>query len=70
MNTKRKPSIAEPRHEKSFMTVSEAARYMGVGKKIIYQLLEFGELEAIRERSAILVAKASMDDFRSSGKLT
>ena len=30
------------------MTVSEAARYMGVGKKIIYQLIEFDEIRAVR----------------------
>ena len=29
------------------MTVSETAQYMGVGKKIVYQLIEFGELKAV-----------------------
>ena len=53
-----------------FLTVSEAAKYMGVGKKIIYQLIEFGELEAVRERSAVMIAKNSLDAFRRSGKLT
>jgi excisionase family DNA binding protein len=53
-----------------FMTVSQAARYMGVGKKIIYQLIEFDEIRAVRERSAVLVEKKSLDEFRASGKLT
>jgi len=52
------------------MTVSQAARYMGVGKKIIYQLIEFDEIRAVRERSAVLVEKKSLDEFRASGKLT
>lgn len=52
------------------MTVSEAARYMGVGKKIIYQLIEFDEIRAVRERGAVLVEKRSLDAFRASGKLT
>lgn len=52
------------------MTVSEAAKYMGVGKKIIYQLLEFDEIRAVRERGAVLVEKKSLDNFRASGKLT
>jgi len=52
------------------MTVSEAARYMGVGKKIIYQLIEFDEIRAVRQRGAVLVEKKSLDDFRASGKLT
>ncbi|NNG00727.1 MAG: excisionase family DNA-binding protein [Desulfobacteraceae bacterium] len=55
---------------KTFLTVSEAARYMGVGKKIIYQLIEFGEIEAARKRGAVLVNPASVDAFRNSGKLT
>ena len=52
------------------MTVSEAARYMGVGKKIIYQLIEFDEIRAVRDRGAVLVEKKSLDDFRASGRLT
>lgn len=52
------------------LTVSETARFMGVGKSIIYQLIEFGELVAIREHGKILVEKRSVDLFRSSGKLT
>lgn len=52
------------------MTVSESAKYMGVGKKIIYQLIEFDEIRAVRQRGAILVEKKSLDEFRASGKLT
>jgi excisionase family DNA binding protein len=52
------------------MTVSQAAKYMGVGKRIIYQLIEFNEIRAARERGAVLVEKKSLDEFRASGKLT
>lgn len=52
------------------MTVSEAARYMGVGKKIVYQLIEFGELNAVKNKGQVLIEKSSVDRFRSSGKLT
>ena len=52
------------------LTVSQAAQFMGVGKSIIYQLIEFGEIVATRQRSRILVEKRSLDIFRSSGKLT
>ena len=52
------------------MTVSQAAKYMGVGKRIVYQLIEFDEIRAVRERGAVLVEKKSLDDFRASGKLT
>jgi excisionase family DNA binding protein len=51
------------------MTVSEAAKYLGVGKKMIYQLIEFDEIRAVRERGAVLVEKTSLDNFRKSGKM-
>jgi excisionase family DNA binding protein len=52
------------------LTVSQAAKYMGVGKRIIYQLIEFDEIRAVRERGALLVEQRSLDAFRESGKLT
>ena len=52
------------------MTVSETAAYMGVGKKVVYQLIEFGEIRAVRKKGAVLLEKASVDAFRASGKLT
>ena len=52
------------------MTVSEAATYMGVGKKIVYQLIEFGEIRAVKNKGAVLIEKTSVDAFRTSGKLT
>ena len=44
--------------------------YMGVGKKIVYQLIEFGEIRAVKSKGAVLIEKASVDAFRASGKLT
>jgi excisionase family DNA binding protein len=66
-DTSRKPDefIYRP-----LMTVSETAKYMGVGKKIIYQLIEFDEIRAVKQRGAVLVEKKSVDEFRASGKLT
>ena len=52
------------------LTVSEASKYLGVGRKIVYQLLEFGEIRAVKRRGAVLIEKESVDSFRSSGKLT
>ena len=52
------------------LTVGESAKYLGVGRKIVYQLLEFGELRAVKNKGAVLIEKASLDSFRSSGKLT
>ena len=52
------------------MTVSEAAKYLGVGRKIIYQMIEFDQIRAVRENRAVLVEKRSLDEFRASGQLT
>ncbi|MFZ0240179.1 MAG: helix-turn-helix domain-containing protein [Desulfobacterales bacterium] len=52
------------------LTVGETAKYLGVGRKIVYQLLEFGELRAVKKRGAVLIEKESIDLFRSNGKLT
>ena len=50
------------------MTVSEAARYIGVGKPVIYQLIEFDEIRAVRERGKVLIDRSSLEAFHNSGK--
>jgi len=52
------------------MNVGETARYMGVGRKIVYQLIEFGEIRAVKNKGSVLIEKASVDAYRASGKLT
>lgn len=52
------------------LTVGEAAKYLGVGRKIIYQLIEFGQIQSVRENRAILIEKRSLDMFRQRGTLT
>lgn len=53
------------------LTVSEAAKYLGVGRKVVYRLLEEDQLRAVKAKgSAVLIEKQSLDDFRASGKLT
>ena len=52
------------------LTVGEAARYLGVGRKVVYQLIEFGQIQSVRENRAILIEKRSLDQFRQSGNLT
>jgi excisionase family DNA binding protein len=58
------------RHGNQTMSVPEAARYLGVGKKIVYQLIEFNELRAMRTGGAVRIDIGSLDAFRASGKLT
>lgn len=57
-----------PYIEVPVLTVSEAARFIGVGKKVIYQLIEFDEIRAVRERGKIMIDRSSLEAFHNSGK--
>ena len=52
------------------MTVGETARYMGVGRKIVYQLIEYGQIRAVKNKGRVEIEKASVDAFRAAGRLT
>ncbi len=52
------------------LTVGEAARYLGVGRKAVYQLIEYDQIRIVREQRTLLVEKKSLDEFMASGKLT
>jgi excisionase family DNA binding protein len=52
------------------LTVGEAAKYLGVGRKMVYQLIEFDQIRSVRENRAILIEKKSLDEFRRNGTLT
>ncbi len=53
-----------------FMSVPETARYLGIGRKMVYSLLETGQLAFARERGAIRILRASVVDFQANGRLT
>ncbi len=50
-------------------TVSEAAKYLGVYKKMVYQLIEHGEITSIKVKGAVRVERKSLDEFRASGRM-
>ena len=50
--------------------VPQAAKYLGVARKVVYQLLEFGELRAIRQGGKIWIDPCSLRDCRDKGKIT
>ncbi|KJS03235.1 MAG: hypothetical protein VR65_03205 [Desulfobulbaceae bacterium BRH_c16a] len=51
------------------VSVPEAAKFLGVGRKVIYQLLEYGELRAIRERGKILIDPCSIYELYNKGNM-
>jgi excisionase family DNA binding protein len=54
----------------ALFTVSEAAKYLGVGRAQVYRLIEWGEIKAVKLGRSIQVQKDSLDRFRASGKIT
>lgn len=50
------------------MTVAEAARFIGVGNKVVYQLIEFDEIRAVREHGKVMIDRSSLEAFHNSGK--
>lgn len=51
------------------VSVPQAAEYLGVGRKIVYQLLEFGELKAIRRQGKICIDPCSLREFRHNNRM-
>jgi excisionase family DNA binding protein len=53
------------------LTIAEAAKELGVGKKIIYQLIENGEIRAVRPKTgrSVLIEKKSLDEYRAAGRM-
>ena len=52
------------------LSVGDAARYLGVGRKILLQLIERGEITAVKSENTTMVEKAGLDAFRKKGVLT
>lgn len=53
-----------------FVSVADAARYLGVGRRVVYQLIEFNRVRAVRRRQYLLVDRESLEAFRRTGQLT
>jgi len=51
------------------VSVPEAAKFLGVGRQVVYQLLEHGVLRAIKQQSKICIDPCSLYDFQRKGKM-
>jgi excisionase family DNA binding protein len=52
------------------LSVVEAAKYLGVGRKIFMQLIEEGQITAVRSGGSTMVEKRSLERFQEQGTLT
>jgi excisionase family DNA binding protein len=51
------------------LSVAEAARYLGVGRRVLYQLIEYNRIRAVRRRQVLLVDKESLEEFQRRGQM-
>ena len=49
------------------MTVGEAARYLGVGRRLVYQLIEYDQLKVVKARGAVRIQKRNLDEIKKRG---
>jgi excisionase family DNA binding protein len=75
MKVKEEENGAEEITEETYATsallsVPEASKYLGVSRKKIYELIEWGELKAVKLGHSIQIERDSLDAFKASGKLT
>jgi excisionase family DNA binding protein len=49
--------------------VADAARFLGVSRKGVYRLIEWGELKAVKVFGSVRIEKKSVDEYKSSGKM-
>ncbi|WP_330186475.1 helix-turn-helix domain-containing protein [Dactylosporangium sp. AC04546] len=55
-------STTEPRREKRLLRVDEAARELGIGRSLAYQLIRTGRLRSIKIGSRRLVPRSAIDE--------
>ena len=53
-----------------FVSVADAARYPGVGRKVVYQLIEYDRVRAVRRRQVLMVDRESLEEFQRTGQMT
>ena len=51
------------------LTVAEAAKYLSVNKKMVYKLIEYGEIKAVKVKGSVRVEQKSLEDYRKSGRM-
>jgi len=55
---------------RNFVSVADAARYLGVGRKVLYQLIEYNRVRAVRRRQILMLDKESLEEFQRTGQMT
>lgn len=56
--------------EAPLLTVPEAAKHLGVGRKVVYRLMGEGRLTVVKAGRATMIDKRSVDGLKDRGELT
>ena len=59
---KKKSAVSLP-----LLTVSETAKFLGIGRKMVYQLIDLGEIKAVKVGRSIAIEEKVLDQYRASG---
>jgi excisionase family DNA binding protein len=51
------------------VSITEAAGYLGVSRKMVYQFIEFGEVTAVRVGRRICIEQKSLERLRNGGSV-
>ena len=51
------------------LSVAAAAKYLGVTRKMVYQLIEHREIKGVKVKGSVRIEQQSLADFRASGKM-
>lgn len=61
-------SIGEKFVSAPLLSISEAAKSLGIGRKELYRLIEWGEIKTIKSGDSLRVEGKSLEAFKASGK--
>ena len=50
--------------------MGDAAKYLGVTRNTLYQLIKRGEIRAVKRKNTVLIEQRSLDAFKARGSLT
>jgi excisionase family DNA binding protein len=52
------------------ITIGDAAKYLGVTRNTLYQLIKKGEIRAVKRKNTVLVEQRSLDAFKAKRGMT
>lgn len=61
-------SIGEKFVSAPLLSIAEAAKSLGIGRKELYRLIEWGEIKSIKSGDSLRVEGKSLEAFKASGK--